>query len=157
MGEIQSLTIRVQPMIIRESIYVALWTLGAGAASFASANRRLRHWAEVAPTEQPALFMAEKGGHAVTKALGSPITWTLYADFYVYVHSSDPYLAPAMLLNPLLDALEAALAPLPATGIQNLGLPAMVQHAYIAGKIETDEGVLGNQAIAIVPVEILCV
>jgi hypothetical protein len=65
--------------------------------------------------------------------------------------------APATILNPLLDALEAALAPSPATGIQNLGLPAMVQHPYIAGKIETDEGVLGDQAIAIVPVEILCV
>src|SRR5271169_795973 len=143
-------------MIVRESIYAALWALGAGAESFASANRRLRHWADVAPAEQPALFMAEKGGQAVTKALGASIAWTLYADFYVYVHSSDPYLAPAMVLNPLLDALEAALAPSPATGIQNLGLPAMVQHAYIAGKIETDEGVLGDQAIAIVPVEILC-
>ena len=92
----------------------------------------------------------------MTKALGAPIAWTLYADFYVYVHSSDPYLAPALLLNPLLDALEAALAPSPATGIQNLGLAAMVQHAYISGKVETDEGVLGDQAIAIVPVEILC-
>jgi hypothetical protein len=139
-------------MIIRESIYAALWELAAGAASFASANRRLRHWADVAPAEQPALFMSEKGGAAVMKALGAPIVWTLYADFYVYVHSSDPYLAPAMLVNPLLDALEAALA----TGIQNLGLPAMVQHAYIAGKVETDEGVLGDQAIAIVPVEVLC-
>jgi hypothetical protein len=146
-----------RPVIVRESIYAALWALGAGATSFASANRRLRHWADVAPAEQPALFMSEKGGHAVTKALGAPIVWTLYADFYLYVHSSDPYLAPAMVLNPLLDALEAALAPSPATGIQNLGLPAMVQHAYIAGKIETDEGVLGDQAIAIVPIEILCV
>jgi hypothetical protein len=144
-------------MIVREPIYAALWALGAGAASFVSANRRLRHWADVAPAEQPALFMSEKGGHAVTRALGAPIAWTLYADFYVYVHSSDPYLAPAMLLNPLLGALEAALAPLPATGIQNLGLPAMVQHTYISGKVETDEGVLGDQAIAIVPVEILCV
>ena len=144
-------------MIVRESIYAALWTLGAVAASFTSTNRRLRHWADVAPAEQPALFMSEKGGHAVTKALGAPIAWTLYADFYVYVHSSDLYLAPAMLLNPLLDALEAALAPSPATGIQNLGLPAMVQHAYISGKVETDEGVLGDQAIAIIPVEILCV
>jgi len=144
-------------MIIRESIYAALWTLAAGAASFVSANRRLRHWADVAPAEQPALFMSEKGGTAVMKALGAPIVWTLYAEFYLYVHSSDPYLPPAMLLNPLLDALEAALAPSPATGIQNLGLPAMVQHAYIAGKIETDEGVLGDQAIAIVPVDILCV
>ena len=144
-------------MIIREAIYSALWTLAADAANFASANRRLRHWTDVAPAEQPALFMAEKGGHAATKALGSPIAWTLYANFYVYVHSSDPYLAPAKLLNPLLDALEAALAPSPATGIQNLGLATMVQHAYIAGKVETDQGVLGDQAIAIVPVEILCV
>ena len=144
-------------MIIREAIYGALWSLAAGAANFATANRRLRHWADLAPAEQPALFMSEKGGRAVTRALGAPIIWTLYADFYIYVHSSDPYLAPAMLLNPLVDALAAALAPCQATGIQNLGLPAMVQHAYIVGKIETDEGVLGDQTIAIVPVEILCV
>jgi hypothetical protein len=144
-------------MIVREAIYGALWTLGTGAGSFASSNRRLRHWADVAPAEQPALFMSEKGGHATIKALGAPIVWTLYADFYIYIHSSDPYAAPATVLNPLLDALELALAPSPVTGIQNLGLPAMVQHAFIAGKIETDEGVLGDQAIAIVPVEILCV
>jgi hypothetical protein len=144
-------------MIIREAIYAALWTLGSSAGSFASANRRLRHWADVAPAEQPALFMSEKGGHAQVKKLGAPIVWTLYADFYIYVHSSDPYAAPATIINPLLDALERALAPSAATGIQNLGLPQMVQHAYIAGKIETDEGVLGDQAIAIVPVEILCV
>jgi len=144
-------------MIIREAIYEALWTLGSGAGTFASANRRLRHWADVAPVEQPALFMIEKGGHAAIKALGAPIVWTLYADFYIYVHSSDPYAAPATILNPLLDALERALAPSPASGIQNLGLPLMVQHAYISGKIETDEGVLGDQAIAIVPIEILCV
>jgi hypothetical protein len=144
-------------MIIREVIYAALWTLGSAAGTFTSANRRLRHWTDVAPIEQPALFMSEKGGHAVIQALGAPIAWTLYADFYIYVHSSDPYAAPATILNPLLDALERALAPSPATGIQNLGLPLMVQHARISGKIETDEGVLGDQAIAIVPVEILCV
>jgi hypothetical protein len=100
--------------------------------------------------------MSQKGAHASMKALGAPIVWTLYVDFYVYAHSSDPYAAPAIILNPLLDALEQALSPSMATGIQNLGLPEMVQHAYIAGKIETDEGVLGDQAIAIVPVEIVC-
>jgi len=83
--------------------------------------------------------------------------WTLAVDLYVYAHSSDPYLAPATVLNPLLDAVESALAPSATTGIQDLGLPAQVQHAYISGKIETDEGVLGDQAVAIVPVEILCV
>jgi hypothetical protein len=101
--------------------------------------------------------MSEKGGRAAVKKLGAPIVWTLYAEFFLYAHLSDPFIAPGAILNPLLDALEAALASSPTTGIQNLGLPEMVQHAYIAGKVETDEGILGNQAIAIVPVEILCV
>jgi hypothetical protein len=143
-------------MIEREAIYAALWTLAAGAAEFATASRRLRHWADVSPAEQPALFMAEKGGHAAVKRPGAPVVWTLFADFFVYAHSSDPYAAPATILNPLLDALEAALAPSPATGLQQLGLAQMVQHAWIAGRVETDEGVLGDQAVAIVPVEILC-
>jgi hypothetical protein len=144
-------------MIAREAIYTALWALAAEAENFATASRRLRHWSDVGPTEQPALFMSEKGSRAQIKALGAPVVWTLYADLFLYAHSSDPYLPPASLLNPLLDAIEAALAPAPATGIQDLGLPAMVQHAYIAGRIETDEGVLGDQAIAIVPIEILAV
>ena len=144
-------------MIARETIYAALWGIAAQAADFVTADRRLRHWTDLSPAEQPALFMTEKGGLAETKALGAPVVWTLYADFYLYVHSSDPYLAPSSVLNPLVDALEAALAPSPATGVQDLGLPAMVSHAYLAGKIETDEGVLGDQAVAIVPVEILCV
>jgi hypothetical protein len=101
--------------------------------------------------------MSEKGGQAAVKKIGAPIVWTLCAEFYVYAHSGDPYLSPATILNPLLDALEAALASSPATGIQNLGLPQMVQHAYIVGKIQTDEGVLGDQAMAIVPVEIRCI
>ena len=141
-------------MIIREAIYAALWTLGSGAGALPAPIAGCGIGADVAPAEQPALFMSEKGGHAQVKKLGAPIVWTLYADFYIYVHSSDPYAAPATVINSLLDALERALAPSAATGIQNLpGLPQMVQHAYIAGKIETDEGVLGDQAIAVVPVE----
>jgi hypothetical protein len=143
--------------IARETIYAALWSLASGAAQFASANRRLRHWSDVSPAEQPALFMSEKGAEARVKALGAPVVWALHADFYIYAHSSDPYVAPASILNPLIDALEAALAPSPATGIQNLGLPLMVQHAAIAGNVKIREGVLGDQAVAIVPVEILCV
>jgi hypothetical protein len=144
-------------MISREPIYSALFGLLETAADFAVVDRRLRHWSDVAPAEQPALFMAQKTETASVKTLGAPTVWTLSVDLYVYAHSSDPYLAPATVLNPLLDAVEAALAPSATTGIQDLGVPAMVQHAYISGKIETDEGVLGDQAVAIVPVEILCV
>lgn len=143
-------------MISREPIYAALFALAAAAAEFVTVGRRLRHWSDVAPAEQPALFMSQKSEAAAIPALGAPTVWTLTVDLYVYVHSSDPYLAPATMLNPLIDAVEMALAPSPTTGLQDLGLPAMVQHAYIAGDIATDEGVLGDQAVAIVPVKILC-
>jgi hypothetical protein len=143
-------------MIAREPIYAALFGLLGTAANFAVVDRRLRHWSDVSPAEQPALFIAQKSELATIRTLGAPAVWTLSADLYVYAHSSDPYRAPATLLNPLLDAVEAALAPSATTGLQDLGLPATVQHAYISGKIETDEGVLGDQAVAIVPVEILC-
>ena len=144
-------------MINREPIYAALFGLIETAADFAVVDRRLRHWSDVSPAEQPALFMAQKTELANVKTLGAPTVWTLAVDLYLYAHSSDPYLAPATVLNPLVDAVEAALAPSATTGLQDLGLPASVQHAYINGKIETDEGVLGDQAVAIVPLEILCV
>jgi hypothetical protein len=143
-------------MIARETIYTALFTRVAQAASFVTIARRLRHWSDVAPAEQPALFVSQKSETAAPKTLGAPTVWRLAVDIYVYVHSSDPYRPPASLLNPLLDAIEAALAPAAATGVQDLGLPDMVQHARLSGKVETDEGVLGDQAVAILPVEILC-
>jgi len=143
-------------MIAREPIYAALFDLAVGAAGFVTAERRLRHWSDVAPAEQPALFMTQKSEVASVKTLGAPTVWTLLVEFYLYAHSSDAYLSPATVLNPLVDAVEAALAGAATTGLQDLGLPSMVQHAMIAGKIEAEEGVLGDQAIAIIPVEILC-
>ena len=143
-------------MITREPIYAALFALVAGAADFVTVERRLRHWSDLTPAEQPALFVRQKQEVASAKTLGAPTVWTLVVDVYVYAHASDPYVAPATILNPLIDGVEAALAPAAVTGVQDLGLPSMVQHAYIAGKITTDEGVLRDQAVAIIPVEILC-
>ncbi len=143
-------------MITREPIYAALFERVAGAADFVTTGRRLRHWSGMAPAEQPALFMRQKQEVAKVPTLGAPTVWTLIVELYLYAHSSNRYLAPAMVLNPLIDAVEGVLAAPAATGLQDLGLPATVQHAYIAGKIETDEGVLRDQAVAIIPVEILC-
>ena len=143
-------------MITREPIYAALFTLVAGAANFVTAERLWRHWSELTPAEQPALFMLQKSELATVPTLAAPTVWTLAVELYLYAHSSDPYAPPATILNPLVDSVEAALSAPPVPGLQDLGLPAMVQHAYIAGKIETDEGVLRDQAVAIIPVEILC-
>jgi hypothetical protein len=139
----------------REPIYAALFDLLAGAANFATASRRLRHWTQVAAAEQPALFMVQK--KEIAKAAeGVPTVWRAELDLYVYCQAADDVSAPALALNPLIDALEAALAPQGADGIAGVQtLNGLAKHCWISGTIETDEGALGGQAVAIVPVEIL--
>lgn len=136
----------------REPIYDALFATLSGTAAFVTASRRLRHWSDVGPAEQPALFVVQKSETAQRRK-GLPPKWTLAVDVFVYAHAPDDVTAPTTALNPLLDAIEAVLAPADPTATQTLG--GVVEHAWIAGKIETDEGVLGGQAVAIIPVEIL--
>jgi hypothetical protein len=138
--------------MIREPIYAALFTLVAGAASFVTISRRLRHWSDIGAAEQPALFMIQKSENAEERR-PLPVKWRASVDLYLYVQAPDELTSPATVLNPLLDAVEAALAPDPVGHVQTLG--GLVSHCWIAGRIQTDEGVLGGQAVAIVPVEIL--
>ena len=77
-------------MIAREPIYAALFDLAAGAAGFVTAERRLRHWSDVAPAEQPSLFMTQKSEIGAGKTPGAPTVWTLLGERYLYAHSSDP-------------------------------------------------------------------
>ncbi len=139
----------------REPIYEALFALVSGAAPFATASRRLRHWSNVAAAEQPAVFQVQKRETARQQE-GSPTLWRADIDLYVYCQAPDDESAPTSVLNPLIDAIAAALAPTGAdlvAGAQSLG--GLVKHCWISGAIETDEGALGGQAVAIVPVEIL--
>ncbi len=136
----------------REAIYSALFAKVTAAAGSATASRRLRHWSDVGPAEQPALFQVQKSETARRDA-GLPPKWTFALDLFVYAHAPDDATAPTTVVNPLVDAIETALAPDPVTNVQSLG--CLVAHCWIAGKVETDEGVLGGQAVAIVPIEIL--
>ena len=136
----------------REPVYAALFALVQNAAPFVTASRRLRHWSDVAAAEQPALFAIQKSETAEERR-PLPVKWRARVDLYLYAQAPDELTPPATVMNPLLDAVEAALAPDPASHVQSLG--GLVQHCWIAGRIETDEGILGGQAVAIVPVEIL--
>ncbi len=136
----------------REPIYAALFATLSAAAPFVTSSRRLRHWSDVGPAEQPSLFLVQKSETAQRRK-GLPPKWTLAVDLFVYARAPDDVTSAATVLNPLIDAIESALAPTSPTTTQTLG--GLVEHAWIAGKIETDEGVLGGQAVAIVPIEIL--
>ena len=138
--------------IVREPIYGALWDKVKGIAGFNTVSRRLAHWADVPKGEQPALYQAQAGEVAMPER-GIPTRWSLAVNLYVYVVADDdPYSSPAPALNVLLDAVEVALAP-DFTGYQTLG--GLVYDCKISGKIETLEGILGGQEVALVPIEIL--
>ena len=137
--------------ITREPIYLALWNKVKDISGFETTSRRLRHWADTPKSEQPALYQAQAGEEAIPQR-GLPAKWHLSVNFYIYVQADDnPDDSPAPALNSLLDAIEAALAP-DISGLQSLG--GLVYNCWIQGKIETLEGVLGGQEVAIVPIEI---
>lgn len=133
----------------REYIYQALFDLIRKSADFETVSRRLQHWSDVAANKQPAMFLTQKQQTAVTTT-GLPTKWTLLADIYIYVHSGE---VPSKVLNPLVDSVCNLFIGSGIEGKQTLG--GLVHYVRISGSIETDEGVLGDQAVAIIPVEIL--
>lgn len=135
----------------REAIYQALFDKLAAVPGLKTKSRKLRHWTDVPAAEQPALFQAQGSQSAVTTS-GTATRWTLNADIYVYVKTMGAA-SPATQLNNMLDAIETALAPdNPIKNTNTLG--GLVVHCRIDGTVETDEGNLGDQAVAIIPVVI---
>lgn len=140
----------------RETIYAALFAKLSASAGYVTTSRKLRHWNDVSSEEQPALFVAQRS-EVVERPRGLPPKWALTVDVYVYVSTAaqqDSSVIPSQMLNPLIDALEAALA---ADDLANNActLGGLVSRCYIDGAIETSEGTLGDQEVAIVPVTIV--
>lgn len=147
----------------REAIWSAFFallsplTIAAGGV-FQTVSRRIRLVTEVAPGEQPALYLLQRHEEAHARDRGLPTVWELRGDLYVYarneLNQDGPDSGGGQVLNPLIDAVEGALAPVPAQGnVQALG--GLVSRAFIDGEIEVYEGDFNNQAVAIIPVRII--
>jgi hypothetical protein len=138
----------------REAILSALFTLVSGSATFNTASRRLQLWTSVASSDKPAIFMTERGDNYMRASEAVPEAVTMDVDIYVYTDAGkDQSIVPASILNPLIDAVDAALAPNPLTGTQTLG--GLVSHCWIEGKIMKDPGDLDGDGVAVIPVKIL--
>ena len=135
----------------REPIYSALFARLIAVPGLVTTSRRLKHWVDVGAQLQPALFQAQRNETAM-QVSGLPVKWTFKLDVYLYVRT-DGGQSPGPIINPFLDAIEAALAPNAVETVQTLG--GLVKHCWIDGAIETDEGTLGDQAVAIIPITIL--
>lgn len=140
-------------MIDRAAIYPAFWVRLEAATGFVTKSRTLKHWDDVPAGAQPALFMSQRREQAI-KETGKPTRWRLMGDLYIYVRSLDADAVAADLLNASIDAVCARLAP-DQIGSGKCTLGGLVHDARIEGEIETDEGTLGQQAVAILPYVIL--
>lgn len=145
----------------REPIYAAIFafwsalTVG-GSPAFKLATRKLKTWEDVEAEDQPALLQLQKR-ETVTKPRGLPAKWTLSIDLYLYVHTGaiqDPNIVPSQLLNPLMDAVEAALA-IDDKSNDACTLGGLVSHCFIDGAVEIFEGNLGDQAACIIPLTVV--
>lgn len=139
----------------REAIYSALFKLLANIDGINTADRILAHWDDVSPNMQPALFMTCVSQKA-EQVTGFPTKYSLEAKVWLYTHRDTAGEIPSTAINQILDALDAALKP-PAGPSFKQTLGGLVEHCWIDGEIQTDEGTLGNQAVAIVPIRLLVV
>jgi len=141
----------------RETVTAALWTRLAAIPGITTAERRVRHFAEVSPSEMPALFLGVDDSES-DQERGRRASWTLNFSVYVYCHDASRA-GPWSRLNTIVDAIDAALALQPAEfrSGQTFGpttLGGVVSHAWLT-KVETDEGSLGDLGVALCSIEVL--
>lgn len=152
----------------RENIYAALFArISAatwpaipisGATTWASASRKMQGWAEVPPGNMPALFQTQVS-ERVKRDPGKPPVWTLMVELRVYVAhlaNTDQSVIPTQQLNPILDAIQAAMEPTFVDGDpQRCTLGKLVYDCKIVGEVKDFEGDLGDLGVLVIPVEII--
>jgi hypothetical protein len=137
----------------RETIQAALFDLlTAGVPGLKITSRRLKAPQDVGAGNCPALFQIYKGETVEWTAM-QPLKRIMHLELVLYVHSGDKSFPTSSLLNPILDALDADFGAGDPARVQTLN--GLARRVTINGRIETDEGLLGEYAYAIVPVDIL--
>ncbi len=147
--------------MIREPIYARLFTFWqgltvGGSPAFKTATRKVQHWDSVAGEDCPALLMQQRREVGKFRQ-GMPLAWTMHVVLFVYVRTNaqnEPTIVPSQILNPLLDAIEAAIV---VDNIQagTCTLGGLVTHCSIDGAIEIFQGNLGDEEVATIPLSIL--
>jgi len=136
----------------RETIYSALFQRLQTASDFVTCSRNLKHYSDVSPSEQPAIFVAQGSQHA-EHIKGFPTKYTLQAKAWIYTNDPDPSKPPAYAINNILDQVDEVMKPDAPQDKQTLS--GLVEDCWIDGEIVTDEGTLGDQSVAIFTIKIL--
>lgn len=144
-----------------ELAYVALETklktvVGLGLKNgVANVSRRLEEPTQVAWDTMPALFINQTGENIepMKGFEGYNAKQTLTCDLYLYCNTPTQEAVCSTQINEMVQAVRDCLYPDKVTNTQTLG--GLVYHCWISGLIEIIEGVVDNQGMAIIPINIL--
>lgn len=135
----------------RESIFAALFAQLQTIPSLQTCSRTTQQIESMQPEALPAGFQMQ--GKQTTVYRGDvPTRAELTATWALYGLSNDPDVPSSSVLNDLVDAACAAIAP---QGPLKQTLGGLVEYAAIDGDIEIYEGLLGNRAVALVPIKLI--
>ncbi|QBR70662.1 hypothetical protein CU048_04530 [Beijerinckiaceae bacterium] len=118
--------------------------------------RRLRLWSDVPAASRPACFVYEGGQETYGWSESANPKRTLEVRLFIYLNAKDPSVAGAVLVNNVLDRIDAAFS-LSGSDIV-LGrntLNGSVYHCRIDGRPLKDPGDLDGDALVIVPVKLV--
>jgi hypothetical protein len=135
----------------REAIYKALYAKLQRIDGIRDIGRRLKPWTDV--LEFPAVFLAQGNEQNIKGGRGLPNKYELSPSIYLYVKVEVGEI-PGPVLNEFLDSITQALKP--AEGAENKQtLGGLVEDCWIDGQVITDEGTLGEMAVAVIPIKIV--
>jgi hypothetical protein len=142
--------------MIREPIYAALFAIAQNIPGVVTTSRTLKHYDDVPSSAQPAIFQRQLDQDAESQP-NRPTKWYCEAEWYLYVNEGEnPGIDSCTILNPIMDALEAALLPSLPAGRNSLG--GLVYDCKISGKVQIYEAINGGpQTMAIIPIKITVV
>jgi hypothetical protein len=136
----------------REAAGAALFNLLKTATGINNAQRKITVSADTNSADLPVLEVFVKSEQGERRGVGLPILWTIHCMAFIFVSTVDPGNLAETQLNNLLDSVEAALKPSPATGKQTLG--GVVFDCRINGPIEREPGFMSGIGAAAIPIEI---
>lgn len=139
----------------REEIVAALLARLNASGVFQTVGRRLRDPESLDSVTAPALFLLEDEEDYHRQSVNLPPRRTLRFLAAIYTDAGQSETAvPSALLNPLLDAIDAALKPDdPTSGRCTLG--GAVYSALIAGTVKKYPGDATGKGAAVVPIEVM--
>lgn len=144
----------------REEVYAGMFAKIAAlktSGDLAEASRRLMFVEELAPELFPAVYQNQMTERVIHYGTGGPLVWEFCLEWYVYVRQPDTTQPSSPLLNAVLDKALATLGnAADPTQPGTFETPSgVICGCSVNGEIPMWEGILGDRAVARVPLRIL--